>query len=637
MKSRIHTFFITLLFGTLAFFLMPGVALPQGSDLTPIIRDVAVNGFPIFTVNTSVVDRNGLPVSGLTPENFSFLEDSRAIRVENVNVTQDAPISVCLAIDVSGSMVGPKMVSARNAAASFIDQMGPDDTACVIAFSDRIDVNSPLTLNPPKELGFTGDRAALKQFIASLEADPQPGTPLYDSALKAIKLVASQPLGTRAVILFTDGKDERLSDDGTQVLPGSISAREDPSREAQAAHIPVFTIGLGDVDADYLSSLAVQTGGRYQRADNPEQLTQLFGNIAAQLKSQYAVTYKTRLYPDDQDHILQMTVKTNNGQAETRTTFTLPKTIQAAPDVTLFYRDGETTRELSTGQKLKGNVPIVPEIRTNEAISYAVFLIDDSPVFTQTLAPWNFVWNTGDEARYPLGLHIVKVRAYDERGQMGEASAGVETLRITLLETIDALPLAAKLGIAAIALVLIFGLAVLALRGRGTPPPTQQPPPDLRDTVSAPLPIQVPTIQEPRPFVSPRPSPTQTMGTDFGSSSEQPPAQQKTVILRQKPVSVAFLVMEQGEHVGREFVLQESETGIGRAADNDIVLSDPMVGRHQSKIKREGADLFLYDMGATNTTRINSAELRGRHKLVENDRIQVGNVVFVFKQASTKP
>lgn len=637
MKPKINTVFIALLFGALFFFLLPGVALPQGSDLTPIVRNVDVNGFPLFTVNTSVVDRNGLPVSGLIAENFSFLEDSRALRAENVKVTQDAPISVCLAIDVSGSMVGPNMVNARNAAASFIDQMGPNDEACVIAFSDRIDLNSPLTLNPPKELGFTSDRAVLKQFIAMLEADAQPGTPLYDSALKAVKLVASQPLGTRAVILFTDGKDERLSADGTQVLPGSISARDDPSREAQAAHIPVFTIGLGDADADYLSSLAVQTGGRYQRADNPEQLTQLFGNIAAQLKSQYAVTYKSRLYPDDQDHTLQMTVKTNSGQAETRTTFNLPKIIKAAPAVTLFYRDGETTRELTTGQKLKGSVPIVPEIRTNEAISYAVFLIDDSPVLTQTLAPWNFVWNTADEARYPLGLHIVKVRAYDELGQMGEASSGVETLRITFLESIDTLPLAAKLGIAAVALVLIFGLAVLALRGRGTTPSVQQPPPDLQGTVSAPPPVQVPTIQEPTPLVAPRPSTMRTMDTGFGSSSEQPPAQQKTVILRQKPVSVAFLVMEQGDHVGREFVLQESETSIGRAADNDIVLSDPMVGRHQSKIKHEGADLFLFDMGATNTTRINGMELRGRHKLVENDRIQVGNVVFVFKQASTKP
>ena len=47
----------------------------------------------------------------------------------------------------------------------------------------------------------------------------------------------------------------------------------------------------------------------------------------------------------------------------------------------------------------------------------------------------------------------------------------------------------------------------------------------------------------------------------------------------------------------------------------------------------ESKDLYLYDLAATNRTLVNGKELKGRHRLVENDRIQMGNVVFVFKVA----
>ncbi len=105
-----------------------------------------------------------------------------------------------------------------------------------------------------------------------------------------------------------------------------------------------------------------------------------------------------------------------------------------------------------------------------------------------------------------------------------------------------------------------------------------------------------------------------------------------TVSLQRKPVTVAFLVMEAGTHVGKEFSLHSSDTSIGRAGTNDIVVDDATVGRQQAKIKFEGKEAYLYDLAATNPTLVNDKPVRGRRKLDENDRIKMGNAVFVFKQ-----
>ncbi len=73
---------------------------------------------------------------------------------------------------------------------------------------------------------------------------------------------------------------------------------------------------------------------------------------------------------------------------------------------------------------------------------------------------------------------------------------------------------------------------------------------------------------------------------------------------------------------------------LGRAATNDIILEDDTVSRQHAKIKLEGNQWFIYDLAATNPTRVNGRSLQGRHPLVDGDRIQIGNTVFMFKQVN---
>jgi VWFA-related protein len=104
---------------------------------------------------------------------------------------------------------------------------------------------------------------------------------------------------------------------------------------------------------------------------------------------------------------------------------------------------------------------------------------------------------------------------------------------------------------------------------------------------------------------------------------------QPTRVLRQQPQAMAWLIMTQGPDRGREFRLNAGETMLGRATDSDIALDDTAVSRFHAKIRHEGEDYYVYDMGATNPTRVNGAETV-RHKLAEGDRIEVGGVILTF-------
>ncbi len=629
-------------------FLTPAIAFLQGPGVSVSVGSVNPKAFPEIEAIVAVLDANGLIVPNLQPANFTILEDSRPVTVKSAStfLNPDAPIATCLAIDISGSMVGQPIENAKAAAKAFVDSLGAKDQACIVAFGEQIDTN-PASLNPARELNFTSDKNLLKNLIDQLSPDTKAGTPLYDAALKAIKMTATQPPGTRAVILFTDGKDEKLDSATNQVLPGSISTADRPISAAKDARIPVFTIGLGsEIDARYLQQLAEQTGGTYQKTESPTDLTGFYQAISNQLKTQYSVKYTSSLFPDGKDHALQVRVKTAAGETETRATLALPRDVVTKPFLRLYYKEGDQQIDLTDGQKLRGTVTIAPQIATAGIISFTVFVVDNTPVFTSTVAPWTFDWDTSKQQ--PYGLHQLTVRAQDDKGQVGETVVRVETVPApTPIETIVGLPMEVKVG-AVVGILVLIGLVILVVartrstpkmcpRGLHTMPPGATVCPfcaeedRLAMATQAPPPYPASSLP-PTPFAPPPPPPLGETQVLSGSGSAAGPRPMDTVSLQRKPMTVAFLVMEAGTHVGKEFTLHSTDTSIGRAGTNDIVVDDATVGRQQAKIKFEGKEAYLYDLAATNPTLVNDKPVRGRRKLDENDRIKMGNAVFVFKQ-----
>ncbi|HRQ40235.1 MAG TPA: FHA domain-containing protein [Chloroflexota bacterium] len=82
---------------------------------------------------------------------------------------------------------------------------------------------------------------------------------------------------------------------------------------------------------------------------------------------------------------------------------------------------------------------------------------------------------------------------------------------------------------------------------------------------------------------------------------------------------------------GRQHVLSSTAVIIGRAVENDIVISSTRVSREHARVMRQGWRALLEDLGSTNGTFLNGERIHGPMQLRDGDQIKVGDVVFTFR------
>ena len=239
----------------------------------------------------TVRDKEGRPVA---PTKISagkmILREDRTPDIVTLS-DPNTPIKIALVLDASGSMQ-PVAEQLRNAAVDSIDKAPAEAQFGVYLFSDV-----PSTGDFKLGLDFTSDREAVKQYIRE-QYNPQNLAPtcLYNVTYRVAQLMQStlQPEERRAMILFTDGKDDR----GGGVLCSDRSL-EDAIREAApdvGASTPVYTIGLcrtandcSNLDVTVLQRLSTQTRAGYVTGIK-EQLTSAFFQIMDDIRSQKLAT-----------------------------------------------------------------------------------------------------------------------------------------------------------------------------------------------------------------------------------------------------------------------------------------------------------------------------------------------------------
>lgn len=86
---------------------------------------------------------------------------------------------------------------------------------------------------------------------------------------------------------------------------------------------------------------------------------------------------------------------------------------------------------------------------------------------------------------------------------------------------------------------------------------------------------------------------------------------------------------------GREHPLTSDTITIGRAVENDIVITSKRVSREHACVRREGWRVMLEDLGSTNGTLLNDERVLAPVALHDGDRIQIGDVVFTFHDPDT--
>ncbi|MFC0429602.1 substrate-binding domain-containing protein [Kutzneria buriramensis] len=204
----------------------------------------------------------------------SAAQVSTVLRAWNVVHLDGRTLAV---IDVSGSMTTPmpdgqsRIEVARDGALAAMSLM-PDSTYVGLwAFSQQQGPpNDWKELVPLGPLGGTvggiSQRFALQQAATSLPARVRGGTALYDTAFAAYETLRDDfdPTKVNAVVLITDGKNEKQGGLDLTGLLSTLRAQQDSSKPVE-----VIGIGLGpDADMNALNQIAQATGGKaYQAQD----------------------------------------------------------------------------------------------------------------------------------------------------------------------------------------------------------------------------------------------------------------------------------------------------------------------------------------------------------------------------------
>jgi uncharacterized protein YegL len=352
-----------------------GQAFAQGAALSLRVDRVDLTSFPDVSVHLRAWDSAGLPLSALTTDDFTLVEDQGApLRPLSIKPDLEAPVRVVLVMDVSGSMAGQPFEDAKQAATRFLDRLKPGDQVALIAFSDSVDPD-PTVLDPARELAFTSDLSIVYDTIENLKLGKN--THLYLALVKAMQMIAQTPSDTtRVVLLLTDGRNE----------PNNVGDPQEPIRLAQEVDVPVFVVGLGDkIDETYLRTLASESGGVLRTTPRSSELAALFGDMATLLKTQYLLNYRSALPQDGAKHTLTVQLNTSSASAESRLEFgPLPLVVPEATPTTAVI----PTQPVETGQ-----VPIANNPSTTPAPLYQ-----------------NWVWLGAAVVSLGLGLLIAALR-----------------------------------------------------------------------------------------------------------------------------------------------------------------------------------------------------------------------------------
>ncbi len=247
----------------------------DGVQATITWLDWQWTGFPRVEAHISVLDAAGQPVRGLASDAFALREDDFNVPIQEFLGSGEQSVTTMLVIDRSGSMDGDKIIGARAAANTFVDQMRPErDRAGLIVFDDSVDSLQPLTNRVD----------ALRRSINGIAVDG--GTAFYDAVYQGLQGLQGEN-GRRIILALTDGLDNSSSRTPQEII-----------QLAQNEGIAIYTVGLGqervifsELDGETLRLIATETGGEYHQTPSAAELAGLYQRIAEVVQNEYVLGY----------------------------------------------------------------------------------------------------------------------------------------------------------------------------------------------------------------------------------------------------------------------------------------------------------------------------------------------------------
>jgi Ca-activated chloride channel family protein len=245
-------------------------------------------------VPVTVTDRDGKSIVGLQAKDFNIFDDQTPQQIASF-ATEDAPCSVGLVLDVSGSMQ-TTLGAVRQSARSFVRTANKDDEFLLLTVSTR-----PATVSE-----FTTDTDALEENIAV--SRPGGFTALIDTVYLGLNQMRKARNPQRALFIVSDGMENHSRYSKRELLRIALEADVqiyaiiiDNGASGTSSNTIPFRPSLvkkpGDQAAErqgpnLLEELADKTGGLYFHAHNDAQAEEGMMKAGQALRSEYIIGFQ---------------------------------------------------------------------------------------------------------------------------------------------------------------------------------------------------------------------------------------------------------------------------------------------------------------------------------------------------------
>jgi VWFA-related protein len=282
----------------------PAPAVPGREDGASIRVDTDLVLVPVV-----VTDEEDRLVAGLDRGNFHIFDDDVEQEIRHFSL-EDAPVSIAMLFDISGSMA-ERMDKARTAANEFLRASNTEDEIALIAFNDRARLIMP----------FTNEFREIRTRVAMLDAHGR--TALLDAVDMALNEMKAAHNTRKAMLIISDGGDNC-----------SRHHEREIRRRVREADVQIYSIGIMESfrfrfrppeeagGARLLTDISTATGGRLFEIEGASELPDVAARIGKVLRNQYVLGYSpAQLQRDGKIHRITVRLTPPEGSSTMHTSF----------------------------------------------------------------------------------------------------------------------------------------------------------------------------------------------------------------------------------------------------------------------------------------------------------------------------
>jgi len=262
----------------------PATGAPAGAEVPAATGTNALKAGPgarlamnvdLVLVPVTITDPMNRLVTGLERDDF-FLYENNSLQKLKTFSCEDAPVSIGIIMDLSGSMTS-KLIRSRDSILQFMKTANPQDEFFVIGFNDR----------PELIEDFTSSVEDIEARLQTVRAGHR--TALLDAIYYGMDKMKTARNERKALLVVSDGGDNR-----SRYTEGEVKA------QVRESDVEIYSIGIFDPYAPtteermgpvLLNDLSEETGGRMFRVDDLADMGDIAVKISTELRNQYVLGY----------------------------------------------------------------------------------------------------------------------------------------------------------------------------------------------------------------------------------------------------------------------------------------------------------------------------------------------------------